>query len=59
MGGGGDDGSFGFSIQDGFSRGTTGPCETFGNDVPLTSPGNSTAFQVLKFEIYGFVNPLR
>ena len=49
MGGGG--GSFGLFLQDDFTKGSSGPCETFGNPGPLTS---SQFFDVLNFEVYGF-----
>jgi hypothetical protein len=49
MGGGG--GSFGIFLQDDFTRGTSGPCETYGNIQPLS---NSECFDVLNFEVYGF-----
>ena len=52
MGGGG---SFGLIVQDNFSRGSTGRCDTFGN--PALIPGSSNvggAFEVVAFEIYGF-----
>jgi hypothetical protein len=36
FGGGGDEGDFGLCVEDDFRRGSTGRCETFGNE-PLCS----------------------
>lgn len=49
MGGGGN--NFGIVVEDCFSRGQTGFCETYGNP-PLTSHG---FFQVAAMEVYGLV----
>ena len=49
MGGGG--GSFGLFLQDDFTKGSSGACETYGNPGPLTS---SPCFDILNFEVYGF-----
>ncbi|KAI2510153.1 hypothetical protein MHU86_4185 [Fragilaria crotonensis] len=49
MGGGG--GSFGLFLQDDFTKGSSGACDTFGNAGPLTS---SPCFDILNFEVYGF-----
>jgi hypothetical protein len=53
MGGGGKDASFGFCVQDHFTKGTSGPCETFGNKESLSSAFH---FDILDFEVYGFVH---
>ena len=53
MGGGGADGSFGFCVEDHFTKGSSGPCATFGNEAPLSG---SAHFDVVNFEVYGFVN---
>lgn len=50
MGGGG--GSFGLCIEDDFRRGSTGRCETFGND-PLCLDDQ---FDVLELECWSFVS---
>jgi len=50
MGGGG--GHFGLCVEDDFRRGSTGRCETFGND-PLM---DEEQFNVLELEIWGFVS---
>ena len=49
MGGGG--GSFGLFLQDDFTRGSSGACDTYGNQSPLAS---SECFDILNFEVYGF-----
>ena len=49
MGGGG--GGFGLCVEDNFRQGSTSKCETFDNEA--LCPGES--FQVLSFEVYGFV----
>jgi len=69
MGGGGQNGSFGLCLEDDFSRGSTGPCDTFGNE-PLTGnegsaksemllgssgPGVETAFDVMDVEVWSFL----
>lgn len=51
MGGGG--GSFGLCVQDDFTKGSSGACETYGNSGPLTS---SQCFDILNFEVYGFAD---
>ena len=53
MGGGGRDASFGFCVQDHFTKGSSGPCATFGNKEPLSS---NPHFDVVDFEVYGFVH---
>merc|ERR1711957_797627 len=54
MGSGGCGTNFGLVIEDGFSCGRTGKCDTFDND-PLI---DGEQFEVLKFEVYGFNNRL-
>lgn len=49
MGGGG--GCFGIFLQEDFTKGSSGACNTFGNTTPLTS---SPLFDVLNLEVYGF-----
>eukprot|EP00616_Rhizochromulina_sp_CCMP1243_P001016 CAMPEP_0118979612 /NCGR_PEP_ID=MMETSP1173-20130426/26369_1 /TAXON_ID=1034831 /ORGANISM="Rhizochromulina marina cf, Strain CCMP1243" /LENGTH=309 /DNA_ID=CAMNT_0006929883 /DNA_START=37 /DNA_END=966 /DNA_ORIENTATION=+ len=49
MGGGG--GSFGYILEENFSRGTTGTCDTYRN-TPLCS---SSPFEVTNVEVWGFV----
>jgi hypothetical protein len=49
LGGGGD--FFGLCLQQNFSVGSTGPCDTFGNE-PLCSDEN---FHVANMEVYGFL----
>ena len=46
MGGGG---SFGFTVGEWFTKGTTGPCATYGNP----SLANDDTFDVWEFEIFG------
>jgi hypothetical protein len=53
MGGGGANASFGFCVQDHFTKGSSGPCATFGNMKPLSELAH---FEVVNFEVYGFVN---
>lgn len=53
MGGGG---SFGFMVQENFTRGTTGPCSTFGN--PRLTGDSGGCFQVLDLEVYGLKSSL-
>ena len=50
FGGGGKDGAFGLCIEDDFSVGTTGKCETFNNE-PLCDEGR---FEILNVECWGF-----
>ena len=51
FGGGGEEGSFGLCVESDFQRGSTGHCETFGND-PLCHEEN---FQIVDVEIFGFL----
>lgn len=51
MGGGGVTGSFGLCLEDDFSVGSSGPCETFGNE-PLASQEH---FDILDLEVWGFM----
>ena len=53
MGGGGKDASFGFCVQDHFTKGSSGACATFGNKGPLSITGH---FDIVDFEVYGFVH---
>ena len=50
LGGGGDDGEFGLCVENDFQRGSTGSCETFGNE-PLCSQDR---FDIVDLECYGF-----
>ena len=50
LGGGGDDGEFGLCVENDFQRGSTGSCETFGND-PLCGQDR---FDIVDLECYGF-----
>uniref|UniRef100_A0A7S2NUQ3 Oxidation resistance protein 1 n=1 Tax=Leptocylindrus danicus TaxID=163516 RepID=A0A7S2NUQ3_9STRA len=52
MGGGGTGGNFGLCVEEDFSRGSTGRCQTFENE-PLCEGGE---FDVLDFEVYGFLS---
>jgi len=52
LGGGGLGGQFGLCIDDDFTCGTTGPCETYGNREGLCEGG---VFDIVGFEVYGFV----
>jgi hypothetical protein len=52
--GNGTNGEFGICIEDDFSRGTTGPCGTYGNATSLCR----SPFEVLGFEVYGFIGEL-
>jgi len=52
MGGGGLTGSFGLCLEDDFSVGSSGHCDTFGNE-PLSSQEH---FDVLDFEVWGFTS---
>lgn len=70
MGGGGNEGNFGFFLESDLRRGSTGRCETFGNDplVSGASGGGEAAregdadvpaatgevFDVLSVEVWGF-----
>lgn len=49
MGGGG--GTFGIFLQDNFTKGSSGACETYGNTRTLAS---TECFDILNFEVYGF-----
>jgi hypothetical protein len=51
FGGGGEEGSFGLCVESDFRLGSTGPCETFGND-PLCTQEN---FQIVDLEMFGFL----
>jgi hypothetical protein len=51
FGGGGDDGSFGLCIEQDFQLGSTGCCDTFGNQ-PLCDQEN---FSIVDMEIWSFV----
>jgi hypothetical protein len=51
MGGGG---SFGFFVQDNFTRGSSGACETFSNPPLVKSSGGS--FDVVDVEVYVFTS---
>jgi hypothetical protein len=51
MGGGG---AFGLIIDDNFSRGTTGRCNTFGNEPLVPELGGT--FDIVNFEVYGFAS---
>ncbi|GMH88441.1 hypothetical protein TrVE_jg6951 [Triparma verrucosa] len=53
IGGGGEGGEFAICVEDDFNRGTSGPTETYGNEMPL---GGEGWFEVLNFEVYGFVS---
>lgn len=48
MGGGG---SFGFIVQENFSKGSTGPCSTFNNPRLIRDP--SGCFEIVDLEVYG------
>lgn len=50
MGGGGN---FAFALEDGFTRGSTGPSATFGNP----SLASNSPFDVFSFEVYAFETP--
>ena len=50
LGGGGDDGEFGLCVENDFQRGSTGSCETFGNE-PLCGQDR---FDIVDLECYGF-----
>lgn len=51
FGGGGEEGSFGLCVESDFQRGSTGHCDTFGNE-PLCSEEN---FHIVDVEIFGFL----
>eukprot|EP00545_Synedropsis_sp_CCMP1620_P005327 CAMPEP_0119009228 /NCGR_PEP_ID=MMETSP1176-20130426/4224_1 /TAXON_ID=265551 /ORGANISM="Synedropsis recta cf, Strain CCMP1620" /LENGTH=445 /DNA_ID=CAMNT_0006961697 /DNA_START=112 /DNA_END=1449 /DNA_ORIENTATION=- len=51
MGGGG--GSFGLVLQQEFTKGSSGACETYGNASSLTMHSDG-CFDILNFEVYGF-----
>lgn len=48
---GGGGGSFGLCVEQDFQRGSTGPCDTFGNE-PLCPDEN---FEIVDVEVFGFV----
>lgn len=50
FGGGGKEGEFGLCVENDFSVGSTGPCDTFGNE-PLCS---ENCFEVMNVECWGF-----
>lgn len=50
---GAKDASFGFCVQDHFSKGSSGACATFGNKTSLSS---SEHYDIVDFEVYGFVH---
>jgi hypothetical protein len=52
MGGGG---SFGFVLQEHFTKGSTGHCKTFDNP-PLARNSPNGIFSVIDFEVYGFLS---
>ena len=52
MGGGGKQGAFGLCLEDDFSIGSSGPCDTFQNE-PLAS---DETFDVLDMEVWGFLS---
>lgn len=52
FGGGGDKGAFGLCLQEDFTRGTTGHCDTFDND-PLCS-GDERTFDICDLEFWEF-----
>jgi len=52
MGGGG---SFGFVVQEHFTRGSTGHCNTFDNP-PLAQNSPNGIFSIVDFEVYGFLS---
>ncbi len=49
MGGGG---AFGFYVQDDFTKGSSGACDTFGNPPLINNHDGS--FEILDVEVYGF-----
>lgn len=51
FGGGGEEGAFGLCVQEDFTRGSTGPCDTFGN-APLCDPGS---FDIVDVEFWEFL----
>lgn len=51
FGGGGVDGAFGLSVAQDFQHGSSGPCDTFGNE-PLASERN---FAIVDLEIFSFL----
>lgn len=59
IGGGGKSGSFGLCVEDCFTRGTTGACDTFGNP-PLVNNNAAVAstrescFEIIEMEVFGF-----
>lgn len=53
MGGGGEGCSFGLCVEDDFTRGSTGRCETFSNESLLGDGGED--FEILDVEVWGFI----
>jgi hypothetical protein len=51
FGGGGDDGAFGLCIEEDFQKGSTGSCDTFGNE-PLCDQEN---FEIVDLEFWEFL----
>ena len=52
MGGGGGHGAFGLLLHDQFTRGSSGPCETFGTKASLCSQEH---FDIVEFQVFGFL----
>jgi hypothetical protein len=55
MGGGG---GFGVCLEDDFTRGSSAPCGTFGVDEPMCGRAEGGVFDILNFEVFGFVGEL-
>jgi len=53
MGGGGSKSSFGWFVQDNFTIGSTGICDTFSNP-PLTKRRRDGLFEIVDMDVYGF-----
>lgn len=53
MGGGG---AFGFFVQDNFTRGSSGPCQTFSNPTLVVGSDSGGNFEISDFEVYGFIS---
>jgi Oxidation resistance protein len=53
MGGGG---AFGFFVQDNFTRGSSGPCQTFRNPTLVVGSDSGGNFEISDFEVYGFIS---
>jgi len=63
MGGGGENAAFGFIVQNEFTNGSTGCCDTFDNTPLVNSNANEThanshLFEVLDMEVWGFVGSI-